>query len=580
MQWGWILGLIAILGAAMAPSAQARDPGIADWIRSTARPCDTCEPAADHEDLASLRAMVGDARVVALGEGTLGTREFIQLKHRMVDYLASEMGFDLIALPTNLPETRALDDYVRTGKGDPRALLSWYWLKYWPLDTEEMLAFVEWLRAYNVSHPERPLGLVGYDMSKPDLPTETARDFLRRVDPAWADSLESLASLLSQARRSVPHGVSIQAELPPAVVAGHFMRISGWIRTENVSNYAGLWCRADSGSATVAFANMETLGVKGTLAWKRYGIELAVPARANHIVFGALMGERGTAWFDSLGVEIDGRPWDPAGMIDLEMDSAEGPNGFRRTPVPGFEIGMDDSTAVVGRRSLRLSRVEGYVAPDPTRLWADVERRAVRLVERFRSLDSEYRHASSDEETAWATRNAELLLQRARAALRDVAADSCRAANVAWALERLPAGSKVVVWGHNDAVSRAPGALGDWLAKRFGREMVVVGFATNEGECTTAITSAASLRSTEIQPGPNGSFEALARATGLPRFVLDLRLARPGSAIATRLGSGLTLRSIGTQLPEQQFRPVALSREFDVIAWVERTQATRMLPSN
>jgi erythromycin esterase-like protein len=581
MPRGIAIGLIAVLISFAAPAGQADDPNssVSDWIRRTARPCETCEPGANHDDLASLHRIVGNARVVALGEGTLGTREFVQLKHRMVEYLVSEMGFDAVAIPANMPETRALDDYVQTGKGDPRALLSWYWLKSWPLDTEEMLAFVEWMRGYNIAHRKRPLRLVGYEMFKPNLPTEIVGQFLRRVDPPWADSLEVLSQGISRARQSAAHGVSVQADLPVTSVAGHIVRLSGWIRTENVSEYAQLWCRGDSGSAMVAFANIERQNVKGTLGWQRHSLELEVPAHATRVVFGALMAGTGKAWFDSLGIEIDGRPWGEPDRLDLAMESAQGPAGFRLTPVPGYDIRIDDSTAAVGRRSLRLSSVEGFVPPGPKLLWAESEGRAARLVRRFDSADRDYRRASSDEETDWAGRNAQLLLQRSCYELRVGVADSCMAANVEWLMEQLPKGSKVVVWAHNDDVSRSPGAMGEWLSKRFDKDLVVFGFATNEGRCTTAKSSAASLQSTEILPGPDGSFEALARVSGHPRFLLDLRGVK-GSSIDARLNTGLTLRSISFQVPEREFRPVALTREFDAIAWVEKTQATRVLAAN
>jgi len=117
--------------------------------------------------------------------------------------------------------------------------------------------------------------------------------------------------------------------------------------------------------------------------------------------------------------------------------------------------------------------------------------------------------------------------------------------------------------------------MGDWLAKRLGNDMVVVGFATNEGRCTTTKTTSANLEATQIQPGPEGSFEALARASGIPRFLLDLRRMEPRSRIAAQLAGGLTMRSIGVRTPEQEFWPSAVSREYDVIAWVEKTQATR-----
>ncbi|TMQ55703.1 MAG: erythromycin esterase family protein [Candidatus Eisenbacteria bacterium] len=576
------IGLLAALVGPIAHSgpALAQDGAVVDWIRRTAQPCESCEPRDDHQDLASLRQIVGNAHVVALGEGTVGTREFVQLKHRIIEYLASEMGFSAVAIPANMPETRALNDYIQTGKGDPRALISWYWLKYWPLNTEEMLAFVEWMRAYNASGRGRPLQLVGFDMIKPNLPTDVVREYLRRVDPEWADSLEALSRALTRARQTRAQSVSLQGDFPAVDAAGHHVRLSGWIRTENVSDYAGLWCRADAGDAMVVFNNMERQPVKGTRGWQRYALELDIPANADHVVFGAQMPGTGRAWFDSLGIEIDGKPWSDPNKFDLPMESAGGPIGFQLTPGPGYDIRMDDSTAAVGRRSLRLSSVEGFVPPDPTPLWAAAEKCASRIVQRFESEGQRYRRASSDDETAWAARNAHLLLQRTRVSLQEGSRDSSIAANVEWIMERLPKQSKIVVWAHNDEVARTPGSMGDWLAKRFGKDMVVVGFATNEGQCTTAKTSAANLEATEIQPGPDGSFEALARASGVPRFLLDLRRAKPGSQIAARLHEGLTLRSIGLSTPKQEFFPAALSREFDVIAWVEKTQATRTLATH
>jgi len=520
---------------------------------------------------------VGNAHVVALGEGTVGTREFVQLKHRIVEYLASEMGFTAVAIAANMPETRALNDYIQTGKGDSRALISA--LKYWPYNTEEMLDFVEWMRGHAASSHRR-LQLVGFNMAKPDVPTDTVRAFLRRVDPEWADSLEVLSSAMSRARQSVVKNVWAHGDLATLDAAGHHVRLSGWIRTQDVSDFAGLLLGAYAQGGVVAFDNMEHQHVKGTRGWQRYALELDVPAKADHIDVGAMMVGTGKAWFDSLGIEIDGKPWSNPSRLDLAMESAGEPVGLSLKPVPGYDIRMDDSLAAVGRRSLRLSSVEGYVPPDPRLLWAEAERCAARLVRRFESEDLRYRRASSDEETAWSARYAHLLLQRTRYPLREGARDSSQAANVEWFMERLPKHSKIVVWAHNLEVARAHATMGDWLAKRLGKDMVVVGLATNEGRCTTTRTTSANLEATEIQPGPKGSFEAFAQASGTPRFLLDLRRAEPGSRVATQLEGGLTLRAIDVLTPKQQFWPTALLSEYDVIAWVEKTQATRPLTTH
>ena len=48
--------------------------------------------------------MIGDAHIVSLGEATHGTAEFFRMKHRLVEFLASEMGFTVFAIEANMPE--------------------------------------------------------------------------------------------------------------------------------------------------------------------------------------------------------------------------------------------------------------------------------------------------------------------------------------------------------------------------------------------------------------------------------------------------------------------------------------------
>src|SRR6185436_13874253 len=74
-------------GAASAPAEVVR------WLAEAARPLATLEDGQGLADLQPLRAIVGDARIVALGEATHGSHEFFAFKRRAVEYLVSELGF-------------------------------------------------------------------------------------------------------------------------------------------------------------------------------------------------------------------------------------------------------------------------------------------------------------------------------------------------------------------------------------------------------------------------------------------------------------------------------------------------------
>jgi erythromycin esterase len=55
-------------------------------------PLTTTNPDSALDDLLPFQKVIGDAQIVAMGEATHGTREFFQLKHRMLEFLVEKMG--------------------------------------------------------------------------------------------------------------------------------------------------------------------------------------------------------------------------------------------------------------------------------------------------------------------------------------------------------------------------------------------------------------------------------------------------------------------------------------------------------
>jgi erythromycin esterase len=49
---------------------------VVDWVQANAIPLSTVETGRGFADLERLRGIIGDARIVSLGEATHGTREF------------------------------------------------------------------------------------------------------------------------------------------------------------------------------------------------------------------------------------------------------------------------------------------------------------------------------------------------------------------------------------------------------------------------------------------------------------------------------------------------------------------------
>jgi erythromycin esterase len=184
----------------LRPEPTPADPQTLAWIKGHAIPLKGVEAGKGFADMQPLKALVGEATVVGLGEATHGTREFFQLKHRMLEFLVMEKGFTVFAIEANLPEAFAVNEYVLTGQGDPAKALAG--LYFWTWNTEEVLDMIRWMRAYNEdpAHPAK-LRFYGVDMQTETVAYDQAKAWLDAVNPAEASNLlrikEGMAKLPS-----------------------------------------------------------------------------------------------------------------------------------------------------------------------------------------------------------------------------------------------------------------------------------------------------------------------------------------------------------------------------------------------
>ena len=87
---------------------------------------------------------------------------------------------------------------------------------------------------------------------------------------------------------------------------GKSVRLSAFVKSEDVKDWAGLWMRVDKGSQSVAFDNMQDRAIKGTTGWKVYEVVLDVPQDATGIFFGVLLSQTGSVWLNSVKFEVVG----------------------------------------------------------------------------------------------------------------------------------------------------------------------------------------------------------------------------------------------------------------------------------
>jgi erythromycin esterase len=171
----------------------------------------TVDPGSALADLSPLKKIVGEAHVVSLGEAAYGTRELFGAERRVLEFLVSEMGFSVLAVEANWPETLAVDDYLLHGKGDPKAALAALRSLTW--STEEALDLVQWMRRWNADERHsKKLRFEGFDMQYTSVAYQRMHDYLVKVDE---ESAERVGLVLAAFRQADPSGRPRYASLSP-----------------------------------------------------------------------------------------------------------------------------------------------------------------------------------------------------------------------------------------------------------------------------------------------------------------------------------------------------------------------------
>lgn len=133
------------------------------------------------------------------------------------------------------------------------------------------------------------------------------KDYRMSVDREVTRSGKASAQLKSIATQASGFGTLMQTFQADAF-QGKRVRLSGYVRSKDVSDWAGLWMRVDSARGdALSFDNMQQRAIKGTTDWTKYEIVLDVPSQGEQIACGLLLTGRGETWMDDLKIEVVGK---------------------------------------------------------------------------------------------------------------------------------------------------------------------------------------------------------------------------------------------------------------------------------
>lgn len=178
------------------------EPEAINWLQNNAVPVYSANPGGGFSDIASLNSIVGDAKIVAIGNSVYGNHESILMKHRLLEYFIKEMEFNIFAFPTDFPESELMDNYFQSGVGDLGSL--YYNLILWRqlfknnnvlLLSEDLLNMFAWLESYNrQATQEKKVKFCGFNVQRPQQAMINVIEYLSGIDSTTASYVDSLYS--------------------------------------------------------------------------------------------------------------------------------------------------------------------------------------------------------------------------------------------------------------------------------------------------------------------------------------------------------------------------------------------------
>ena len=134
--------------------------------------------------------LIGNARIVMLGEASHGTHEFYRERARITRQLIEERGFSVVAVEADWPDAYRVNRWVRGVSDDGSAIEALDDFKRfprWMWRNRDVLGFITELRQHNDALPPADrVGFYGLDLYSLFRSIEAVLQFLEQVDPESA----------------------------------------------------------------------------------------------------------------------------------------------------------------------------------------------------------------------------------------------------------------------------------------------------------------------------------------------------------------------------------------------------------
>lgn len=131
-------------------------------------------------------------KIVAIGEATHGTKEFVELRHRILKYLVENHDFKALFYEFSFRKSLKINDFVLYGLGNIDTLLAG---EYWIQNNAEFINIIKWIRTYNEDkNAEEKIYFFGIDNQTEALELEECMNYIEQNYASFYAANEILIS--------------------------------------------------------------------------------------------------------------------------------------------------------------------------------------------------------------------------------------------------------------------------------------------------------------------------------------------------------------------------------------------------
>jgi len=178
-------------------------------LNNIVKPLNGLSPLDEYPDIDVFNRF-GDASVIGLGEATHGTKEFFELKHRLIKYFVENHGFRILGFEADMGETIYINRFITKGIGTIDEVMKK--MHFWTWRTEEVKNLILWMKEYNKDKDATQwIHFIGTDCQIVTYNKQLIEEYLKTYDKSYPGYISRILAEVTEIdkNKEIPENISL-----------------------------------------------------------------------------------------------------------------------------------------------------------------------------------------------------------------------------------------------------------------------------------------------------------------------------------------------------------------------------------